>query len=882
MPLAPGSKLGPYEILSPIGAGGMGEVYKASDTRLDRTVAVKVLPEHLSNDPARRERFEREARAVSSLNHSHICTLHDVGEHQGVHFLVMEHLEGETLAARLERGAIPLDKALVIAGEIADALDTAHRAGIVHRDLKPGNVMLTKPGVKLLDFGLAKTHEDTNAASSDSQQPTQNKPLTDAGTILGTVQYMAPEQLEGKDVDARADVFAFGAILYEMLTGRKAFEGGSQASLISAILSAEPPAISEIEPMSPPALDRVVKKCLAKDPDNRWRSTHDVATELAWIHPSIVSESPAATGRRWLPWTVATVAALAAVYFASRPEAEAPDATTPIRFEKDLESPFLTFPPEMALSPDGTHFVYTSGSQGELRVHSFSALTYHVVDENEFANFSFFSSDGRWVGYTSGYQLKKAAVEGGPPEVIGDLLPYPGRGTRCTWGSNGFVLCSNSNGYGLYSYPADGGRYETIVELEPAAGRLSHPRWLPDERHALVTLSRGADSSVQVVDTVSGEMHEVLDQARQASYLPSGHLVYLPVPGTSYLYAVRFDIDRLVAQGTPVALPEQVYSSTGGFFTVSEEGHLAYLPAGTAPATSLLWSDRTGVTTALDIEPGVFRRPSLSPDGQRLAVDSHVGAELEHDIWIFDLQTGTRTRFTFSGHNAAPVWTPDGTRLTFQWLQPPEVDVSSIYWKRIDSAAPPEPLVTMEHRTYPVSWSVDGSRLAFVVQHPDSQEDIWMLPIGAEPAPVLATTFREHSPMISPDDRFLAYVSDESGRDEVYVIPFPDGGSKYTVSTAGGREPMWSRDGKTLFFRSVDGTEMWSVNVELEPTFRADRPENLFAGTFLIDSLRQQTYDVAPDGERFLMIEETEGFSQARAVIVLNWMEEVKRLLPVE
>lgn len=322
--------------------------------------------------------------------------------------------------------------------------------------------------------------------------------------------------------------------------------------------------------------------------------------------------------------------------------------------------------------------------------------------------------------------------------------------------------------------------------------------------------------------------------------------------------------------------------NTEGFFTVSDEGHLAYLPPGTVRTTSLLWSDRTGATTALDIEPGVFRRPSLSPDGQRLAVDSHVGGELEHDIWIFDLQTGTRTRFTFSGHNAAPVWTPDGTRIAFQWFQPPEIDVHSIYRKRIDSAARPEPLVTMDYRTYPVSWSADGTRLAFVGLHPDTQEDIWMLPIGAEPVPVLATTFREHSPMISPDGRLLAYVSDESGREEVYIIRFPDGGEQHTISTSGGREPMWSRDGRTLFFRSVDGGEMWTANVELDPTFRAGRPEQLFTHTFFVDSLRQQSYDVAPNGERFLMVEEAAGSAQTRAIIVLNWIEEVKRLLAVE
>jgi Tol biopolymer transport system component len=278
----------------------------------------------------------------------------------------------------------------------------------------------------------------------------------------------------------------------------------------------------------------------------------------------------------------------------------------------------------------------------------------------------------------------------------------------------------------------------------------------------------------------------------------------------------------------------------------------------------------------------VFRRPSLSPDGQRLVVDNHLGGEQEHDIWIFDLQRGTRTRLTFSGHNAAPVWTPDGTRVTFAWRQPPEIEPQAIYWKRIDSTARPEPLVTMDFPAYPVSWSSEGSRLAFVVDDPDTRDDIWMLPIGAEPVPVLATTFREHSPMISPDGRFLAYVSDESGREEIYVLPFPDGGAKTTVSVSGGREPRWSRDGTKLFFRSIDGTEMWSADVELEPTFRAGRPEHLFTGRFLIDALRQQSYDVSPDGERFLMVEEHEGSAQARAVIVLNWMEEVKRLLPVE
>ena len=706
MSIAPGTRLGPYEIVQPIGAGGMGEVYSANDTRLDRAVAIKVLPEHLSNDPALRERFEREARAVSSLNHSHICTLHDVGEHEGVHFLVMEYLDGETLSDRLQRGALPLDKALEIAREIAGALSVAHRTGIVHRDLKPGNVMLTKQGVKLLDFGLAKaspTRRSLGEGGSDA--PTQNKPLTDAGTILGTVQYMAPEQLEGKEVDARADLFALGAILFEMVTGRKAFEGESQASLISAIMSTEPPPVSNLQPISPPALDRVVKKCLAKDPDARWHGAFDLGTELEWIPQS--GEDAGAPERKvpWLPWALAGLVAGAALLFTSGADPVAPTRHV-ASFETDLANFNTTWAPGMALSPDGQYLVYRSAPPTQLRVRPIAALTDHMLEGSESARNPFFSPDSRWVAMVTNDRLVKVPIEGGTPQLIGKL-PARFLSSWGSWSANGGIVLVTSTG--LYRYPVEGGSYEKILETD---GRLLQPDWLPDGHHVLVTLQRGARRSIQIVDMESREMHLLIEGASQPRYVDSGFVVYRSGTGTSSeLRAIAFDSERLVTTGPPTVVPASVFaieSAGGAYFTVSRGGHLVYAPPGTARQRSLVWVDREGESTQLDVEPSVFLRPSLSPDGRFVAVDTHVGGEMEHDVWLYDVETGSRTRFTVPGHNAAPVWTPDGARVTFASRRPPEADVQSVFWKSTDNATPAELIVQMEFPSYPVSWTPDG------------------------------------------------------------------------------------------------------------------------------------------------------------------------------
>ncbi len=887
MPLPAGAKLGPYEILSAIGAGGMGEVYKARDTRLHRTVAIKVLPTHLADRAELRERFEREAKTIASLNHPHICTLHDIGHQDGTDFLVMEYLEGETLAQRLLKGPLPLDQVLRYAIEIGDALDKAHRKGVTHRDLKPGNIMLTKSGAKLLDFGLVKlTQAIDPAANPLSQLPTATHAVTAQGTILGTLQYMAPEQVEGGEVDARTDIFAFGAVVYEMATGKKAFEGKSQASVIGAILKDDPPPISSLQPMTPPALDRVVKKCLAKEPDRRWQAASDVCDELKWIVEggSQVTAVPAAPVKgistRWKGALLCSgasliLAALIGVAVWNLKPTPPPSLRPVSRFA-------ITLPPGQqlagldsgsaaALSPDGTHLAYAARQGGiqQLYLRSMDSLEVRPIAGTEGATAPFFSPDGQWLGFFASGNLKKVSVSGGAAVILGGAS-FP-RGA--SWGSQGMIAFAPTNASPLLQVSDAGGIPQPLTRVKDTAQRW--PEFLPNGKAVLfATGTNAANTRVAVESIGTGEWRNLIQGGMHPHYAPSGHLVYAQA-GT--LLAVSFDPQRLTVTGTPVPVVDGVlqFTSTGAAqYSVSVTGSLVWVAGGLqSTQTKLVWVSRKGAEEVLAAPARAYVRPRLSPDGRRIV------ATTDGQVWLYDLARETLTRFTFEGtSNSFPLWTPDGKRIAFN--SNPEGPLN-LFWELANGSGGLERLTTSEYTQAAQSWSPDGQLLAYVEVNPTTGYDIWVLRMSdREAQPFLRTPFNESAPQFSPDGRLLAYISDESGRFEVYVQLYPGPGEKWQISTEGGTEPVWNRNGRELFYRS--GAMMMAVDVIAQPSFSVGKPRMLFEGQYQPSPYVYENYDVSPDGQRFLMLKPVESGAAAPTQInvVLNWFEELKQKVP--
>ncbi len=874
-----GRKLGPYEILSAAGAGGMGEVYEARDTRLDRTVAVKVLPPHLTRDASARARFEREARAISQLSHPHICTLYDVHLRQGsggqvgldedIDYIVMEYIEGETLADGLAKAAVPLERALEYGIQIADALDTAHRNGVVHRDLKPGNIMITTAGVKLLDFGLARVTTPPAGASVDSENQTAQKPLTDAGALLGTVQYMAPEQLEGRTADARSDVFAFGALLYEMVTGKKAFAGKSPASVISAILSAEPAPLRKLQPAVSRALDRLVQSCLVKDPERRRESVRDLGLALRQIRDTGLDDPvrPADKRRPALGWIAAGIllVALLASLLVPRPE----PATT--RWLSILPPAGVSLAANEApeISPDGRHvaFVATDRSgDNTIWLRPLDAPESRRLAGTEGASHPFWSPDGRSLGFFAGGGLNTIGIEGGPVQ----RLCAVGNARGGSWGTDGTVVFAPNSESDLYTIPASGGEPEPVTRR--AEGQISHrwPQFLPDGRRFLFMNFgdvRSSGISWSSVDSVSPQL--VLPRPLTAQTVP-GHLLYAR---DRALIAQPFDPSTLAFEGDPVPIATNLaYDSYNyrAFFSASNTGVLAYRTG--EDVRRFVWLDRDGQELE-ELQGGVARfaggrDPAISPDGRFVAAalfNLDIG---NHDLWVFDLARGISTRLTTGPQiSMFPVWSPDGDRLAFWTTQG---GASGMYVIPAAGAA----TLMREGLVMPTSWSGDGKLIAYHSRSEKGDFDISGLRIDetGEATPLIGTSADERDAHFSPDGRWIAYTSDESGRHEVYVQPFPASDAKWRISSSGGYEPHWRGDGKELFYVAANG-ELMSVAVEADDELVAGAPQMLFVTSWTADNrLNTFLYDVTSDGERFLFAVEC---ASPDIKIVLNWTAEL-------
>ena len=900
MPLTSGAKLGPYEILAPLGAGGMGEVYRARDTRLDRSVAIKVLPSHLSSDPQRRERFEREAKAISALNHPHICTLHDIGREGETDFLVMELVEGQTLAARLEKGPLSSDLVLRLGIEISDALDKAHRLGIIHRDLKPGNIMLTpRSGSKLLDFGLATPVVTPESAAT--AMLTASKPLTKEGTILGTFHYMAPEQLEGREADARSDIFAFGAVLYEAATGKKAFEGKTTASVIAAVLASEPAPMSTLQPLTPPALERLVKTCLAKDPDERFQSAHDLNLQLRWIAEAGSQAgvpAPVVVRRKLhqqLAWGLAAACLIIAAVFAVAYFRAASVVSRPVRsYILPPEKTEFQFAPSTGgpvLSPDGTRVVFPAhDASGKmlLWVRPLDSLSAQPLQGTEGASYPFWSPDSRFLGFFVPGKLKKIDVSGGPPQTVCDAPS--GRGG--TWNTDDVIVFTPEVSGPLSRVPAAGGAPAPLTQFDKTLQQTSHrwPVFLPDGRHFVYwagdPFSATATNGVFLGSLEGKEQHFLFQTESDALYAPPGYLLYMREQS---LMAQPFDAGSLKLTGDAFPIAELVANPQNfrlGFFSVSQNGVLIYL-TGSGAQARFAWLDANGKQLTVVGDMDFYGQLRLSPDGSHLAEIVNDPLGRNSDIWLIDLGRGVRTRFTFDpAVHYFPVWSPDGTRIAFASSRRGPLN---LYVKGSSGAGTEEPLIESDGSKFPTDWSRDGRFIAFNFIDPKGKTnfDIWVLPMFGDrkPFPFLQTQFSEGGAVFSPDGHWIAYQSDESGNTEIYIAPFegqpaaatggPQGG-KWQVSQGGGRVPTWRRDGKGLYYLGSEGKLMEAVVTPKGSAVEMGIPHEVLQARFTVLGQFARTYDVSPDGKRFLVLS-SEETGATPLTLVTNWTAGLKK-----
>jgi eukaryotic-like serine/threonine-protein kinase len=890
MTLSGGTRLGPYEIAAPIGAGGMGEVYRARDTRLDRTVAIKLLPSCLSDDSELRERFAREANAVSSLNHPHICILYDIGRHEGIGFLVMEYLEGESLAQRIQKGSLPIEQTLRYGIEIADALADAHRHGLIHRDLKPSNIMLTKSGAKLLDFGLAKRKPPGAVAVQATASDTLDVSLTAPGLLVGTYQYMAPEQLEGREADARSDIFSLGAVMYEMVTGQRAFPGKSQLSVASAILEKEPAPINTVKPLAPPALEHAIRRCMAKDPEQRWQAAGDVALELKWVAESGAQNGSSRghpdRGPRWLPWTLSALLAMTLSLTPFWYRRKTVSANPPMRSELRLPAGSLNF----ALSPDGRRLAFVApGPDGHnvVWIRELASLDGPRPlrgTEDAFAPVPIWSPNSRFVAFQSGSKLKKIDITGGPSQPICDTSVMALGGS---WNRDD-ILIFGTRETGIMKVPAAGGDCTQVTTTGGRNEVHTFPTFLPDGRHFFyLKAPEGSGIYIGSLDAVPERQstERILATAHMAVYAPDagdgGRLLFMR---EGNLLCQQFDEQRLRLQGEPFPVAEQVGTIfLSGSFSVSAAGVLAYRAGKTPGWTSQLkWFDRNGKELGHggEVEASEYTDIALSPDGTRLAAARVNPGAPGPNICLVDLNRDMSRPLTFDvAPDSAPVWSPDGKQVAFSaW----RTGRTGIYLRNADGGQEQLLVEPTNDLNMPNDWSRDGRFLLFTKKKDaGTNADLWVLCLSADgtpsgpPAPFADTQFSEHHGQFSPDTRWVAYTSNESGRPEIYVqsFPRPSGGGKTMVSRGGGDQPRWRGDGRELFYLSLDKKVM-AVHVTPAPTLKPGLPKPLFEAP-LVNPISDEIllsgfrWDVTPDGIRFLVNKDT--LSYESLTLVSNW-----------
>jgi len=889
-----GKTLGNFTLEARIGKGGMGEVYKAKDQKLGRDVAIKVLPEEFANDADRVARFQREAKLLASLNHPNIAAIYGLEESDGMHFLVLELIEGDTLADRIKSGPIPVEEALKLALQITEALEAAHEKGIIHRDLKPANIKVTPDGkVKVLDFGLAKAFVGEQGEMNLSNSPTLSVAATQQGIILGTAAYMSPEQASGEMTDKRTDIWAFGVVLFEMLTGRSLFEGNNVSQTLASVIKSEPEWKSLPSNLHP-RIRLLLGRSLKKEPKNRYHDIADARVDIqevladpsgVFVQPSVMAK-PRRKLRLGLPWVAAITIFGIIVAGVAVWKLKPSEPRQVVRFEYDLpEAQQFTDPgnDSIAVSVDGKQLVYST--PGGLYLRSVDELEAKLIVGTEMNPSSpFFSPDGKWVGYWSAAdgKLKKIAIGGGAPVILCDVAGPAG----ASWNTDNTIVYSELS-KGIMRVSANGGNPELLVKPSTGVIFSGSPKILPDKKTLLFTDVMPSKNQVVVQSLESGERKVLIEGGDVAFYLSTGHLVYMM---GNNLYAIPFDLSRLEVSGDTIPMVVGVFRigrTSVPQIAVSNSGTLVYVPgeAGSGGIQrNLVWVDRNGKEEPLAAQPNDYRFPRISPDGTKVAMAIYAGEK--SDIWIWDIVRGAMTRLTFNGAGGNPLWSLDGQRVAFGSGYPP-----AVYWKAADGTGVDEKLGSVPDGTIiPWSWSKDGKTLVALEWNANAGFDIGSMSMEGdhEWKPLLQEKYVESQPEISPDGRWMAYTSDESGKYEVFVRSFPDvDKGRWQISTAGGDTPLWSPNGREIFYRN--GDEVIAVVVETEPTFKAGKPESLFSGTYTSSSTAEfHPWDISHDGKHFLMMKEVTSDGTAasggprKINIVVNWIEELKQKVPAK
>jgi len=907
-----GQQISHYKVTAKIGAGGMGEVYRATDSKLGREVALKVIPPAFANDAERMVRFQREAQVLASLNHPNIATIHGLEEGNGIRALVMELVEGPTLAERIAQGPLAQDEALPIAKQIAEALEFAHERGIIHRDLKPTNIKINHDGkVKVLDFGLAKALEDAPAAQVASHSPTLSVVASKAGIILGTAAYMSPEQAKGKSTDRRADIWAFGVVLYEMLTGKQLYTGETVSETLAHVITKDP-TLEALRGDTPPRIRRLLERCLTRDPRLRLQAIGEARIAIEQViaqpeaeRPSEEITGPEASGRalpawrRALPWAVAGLAIVAAGLTAWAPWRPAPVPAPSMRMSAEIGAPaslVLDRGAAVVFSPDGTRLAFLAQDdklKRQIYVRDVEQFQATPLAGTEGARDPFFSPDGKWIAFFADGKLKKIATQGGAVVTLCDA-PAPHGGS---WGVDDAIVFAPDRRTVLFRVSASGGKPEPVTQLDGKVGELTHrwPQMLPGGEAVLFSVQMPTslfdEGNIVVQSLQGGEPRTVVTGGSYGRYVPSGHILFAR---KGNLFAVPFDLDKLEVTGPPAPFLEHLASTTslaGAQYSFSDTGLLAYV-AGEIQASKLVvdWLDRAGKLQPLRSVPGDYVNPRLSPDGKQVSLNVFDGGS--SDIWVYDWARDTMTRLTFDpGNDIAQTWTPDGQRIAFASTRG---GAQNLYWSRADGSGEVQRLTESKNSQFPYSWTPDGKTLAFHELDPVTGADLWVLPIEGDeksgwkpgtPKVFLKTPFAESTSFFSPDGRWLAYQSNESGKLEVYVRPFPSGEGKWMVSSGGGNQVRWSRNTKELFYERPDDHKIMVANYRVVGgSFQADKPV-LWSPVQLADVGGRPNYDVAPDGKRVAALRYIESQEKAaekhdKFVLVLNVFDELRRRVP--